>query len=53
MIARPRLNDHVRARYRRLVLPYRHGPSGTPCLLSASIVDVGIDLRGAAVRERA
>jgi hypothetical protein len=53
MIARPRLNDHVRARYRRLVLPYRHGPSGTPCLLSASIVDVGIDLRGVAVRERA
>jgi hypothetical protein len=51
LIARPCLNDRVRAQYRRLVLPYRRGPSGAPCLLSASIVDVGIDLRGAAVRE--
>jgi hypothetical protein len=48
LIARPRLNDRVRAQYRRLVLPYRRGPSGAPCLLSASVVNVGIDLRGAA-----
>lgn len=45
VIARPRLNDRVRARYRRLILPCRRGPSGTPGLLSASLVDPAIDLR--------
>lgn len=50
VIARPRRNDHVRVRYRRLILPCRRGPSGTPGLLSASLVDPAIDLRGVAAR---
>ncbi|MGA7806675.1 hypothetical protein [Bradyrhizobium sp.] len=47
VIARPSLNDTIRAQYRRVVLPFRRGPSGSPCLLSASIVD-DVDLRRAA-----
>lgn len=49
VIARPSLNDTIRAQYRRLVLPFGRGPSGSPCLLSASIVNA-VDLRGDAVR---
>jgi len=48
VIARPSLNDTIRAQYRRLVLPFDRGPSGSPCLLSASVVDA-VDLRGDAV----
>jgi hypothetical protein len=48
VIARPSRNDSIRAQYRRLVLPFRRGPSGSPRLLSASIVDM-VDLRRDAV----
>jgi hypothetical protein len=43
-VRRPHRNDHVRVRYRRLILPFTRGKRGATCLLSASVVDETIDL---------
>src|SRR5215510_5120213 len=47
IVRRPRIGDNVRVCYRRLILPCWRVKSGTPLLLSASVVDDSIDLRGA------
>ncbi|UES60115.1 hypothetical protein GFK91_30730 (plasmid) [Roseibium aggregatum] len=45
MLRRPHLNDRIRSRYRRLILPFRDGASGHVRLLGVSVVDETIDLR--------
>ena len=50
VIQRPCRGDSVRVRYRCLLLPYASGPNGLPFVLSASIVDDGIDLRADSYR---
>jgi hypothetical protein len=44
-IRRPHRNDHLRVRYRRLILPFTNGGRAETYLLSASVVDQTIDLR--------
>ena len=46
IICTPRLG-RSRVRYTRLIVPMQM-PSGKPCLLGASLIDTGIDLRAAA-----
>jgi hypothetical protein len=43
-VRRPHRNDHVRVRYRRLILPFTYERREGTCLLSASVVDQTIDL---------
>jgi hypothetical protein len=44
VIRRPHRNDHVRVRYRRLILPFTCDRRAGSCILGASIVDQTIDL---------
>ena len=43
-IRRPHRNDHLRVRYRRLILPFTLKRRGGTCFLGASVVDQTIDL---------
>ena len=43
-VRRPHRNDHIRVRYRRLILPFTCKRRAGACLLSASVVDRTIDL---------
>lgn len=43
-IRRPHRNDHLRVRYRRLILPFTWDGRGRTCLLGVSVVDRSIDL---------
>ena len=45
MLNRPHLNDMIRSRYRRLILPYRDTSTNTDRLIGASMTDETIDFQ--------
>jgi hypothetical protein len=45
-IRRPHLNDKVRICYKRLILPFQHGPHGTTRLIGASLVEQSSRISG-------